>query len=163
MAMPVMTIRSAFDKVHLHDSESTDDSATEDLSRANRGEVVRIHTCGDDLKLLSGTDFGNECRVMNSDRPQRRGGPFLQQVNETQTKLPDGFELKYTGVNGLSRKVSLKHRVIRVNSAHSPDSCTWKIDIRDLIHKEKRFTMRNHHFDLFAAESNRLSRSGRGP
>src|SRR6185369_9146595 len=156
MAMPVMTIRSALDKVNLHDSKSTDDSIAQNLPGADCSEVIGLNPRGYDFKQLAGSDFRKKCRMMNANSPQRSRGAAFQNMNQTQAELPDGFQLKHPWINGLTRKVSLEHRVARMNGSHAANLRVRRIDVGNPVYEEKRLPMRDHGFNLTAVEIQRL-------
>src|SRR5512136_1290768 len=68
MLIPVMAMRSAFDKVDLHDREGGGDAALQELPGGDGAEAVALQERGEDGEIVPGEHRGEEDRRVYPER-----------------------------------------------------------------------------------------------
>src|SRR5262249_7331936 len=111
--IPVMAIRSVFDKVNLHHSECTDGFVPNYLTGTDRGVVVLTHNRSNHIEALLRSDFGEKRRMMNPHGTETRCRDFSQETHETQSELADCFKQQYSRINRRTGEVAGEDRIIR--------------------------------------------------
>src|SRR5207253_7030623 len=125
--IPVIAMRSFFNKVNLHHSECTNGVILRDLTRTRSRVVVQLECGCCYIEFFSGADLVQKCRMMNAHEanilrlfiPRNLHRTFAGEMKQAQSELRHRLNQKDSRINGMTGKVCRKYRVCRPNEPFS--------------------------------------------
>src|ERR1051326_7924687 len=92
--IPVIAMRSFFDKINLHYAECTNGVIPHDLTGTDRLEVVLLDRGCCDIEPFPGTDLMKKCRMMDADESNIERA-LAGEMKQTQAELRHRFDQKH--------------------------------------------------------------------
>src|SRR2546421_2067799 len=145
--IPVIAMRSFFDKINLHYAECTNGVIPHDLTGTDRLKLVLLDCGCRYIEPFPGADLMKKCRMMDADESNIEC-TLAGEMKQAQAELRHRFDQQNSRVNGVAWKVAGEYRIGRGDEPLSPEPRRIQIDLADRVHEQKRITMWNQAFNL---------------